>query len=315
MDSRIEWTQRTWNPFRGCSAVSPGCEHCYAARFGIRFSGPDGRYAGLVRMTKGGPEWTGKVVLVHDTLLHPLAWRTPVSVFANSMSDAFHPGLSDDDIDTVFGVMAGTSHHTFQVLTKRADRLAGWTVTPGRPDRVAAAARRALMAYGRNEKAAETLTVHWPLPNVWLGVSVENQRWADARIPHLLASPAAIRFISAEPLLGPIDLAPYLEEGAPRLGWVIVGGESGPGARPLELGWIRSIVAQGAAANVPVFVKQLGTVWARGMKADSFKGGDPDEWPAELRVRQLPGAAKLNAETPEASNEPIATNSVDSAGQ
>lgn len=274
----IEWTERTWNPCRGCSAASPGCENCYAARFAMRFSGPGRPYAGLVRMTKGGPRWTGKVVLAPTaTLLHPLSWREPLTVFVNSMSDLFHTELSDDDIDTVFGVMAAADHHCYQVLTKRADRLSTWTQVPGRSDLVAAAARRALTESGRDEEKAKGLIVRWPLPNVWVGVSVENQRWADARIPHLLSSSAAIRFLSAEPLLGPIDLAPYLKDGSPRLDWVIVGGESGPGARPLELAWVRSIVAQCSAANVPVFVKQLGTVWARGMKADSFKDGDPEE--------------------------------------
>ena len=287
MASRIEWTERTWNPVRGCSAASPGCQHCYAARFAIRFSRPGGRYAGLVKMTKGGPGWTGKVFLSPGTLFHPLAWRIPLVIFVNSMSDLFHPELSDDDIDTVFGVMAAAGRHCYQVLTKRADRLSAWTRTAGRPDRVAAAARRALKAFGR-EKEAESINVGWPLPNAWLGVSAETQAWADVRIPDLLSSPAAIRFLSAEPLLGPIDLGPYLKDGGPRLDWVIVGGESGPGARPLELAWVRSIVAQCTAANVPVFVKQLGTVWARGMKANSFKGGDQAEWPAELRVRDFP---------------------------
>lgn len=287
MASRIEWTERTWNPVRGCSAASPGCQHCYAARFAIRFSRPGGRYADLVKMTKGGPGWTGKVVLSPDTLFHPLAWRIPFDVFVNSMSDLFHPELSDDDIDTVFGVMAAADRHCYQVLTKRANRLSAWTRTAERPDRVAAAARRALAAVGREEEA-ESLSSCWPLPNAWLGVSAETQMWADARVPDLLSSPAAIRFLSAEPLLGPIDLGPYLKDAGPRLDWVIVGGESGPGARPLELVWVRSIVAQCTAAKVPVFVKQLGTVWARGMKANSFKGGDPAEWPAELRVRDFP---------------------------
>lgn len=260
----------------------------------------DGPYRGLTKMTKGGPVWTGKVRLVPELLDAPLRWRKPRRIFVNSMSDLFHEDVPDEFIAAVFGVMAAAPHHTFQVLTKRAERMRAWfewaarhphndgTGTIGGPD---AAMWKALTEhtgtlYGldadgdEGEALGRALDRPWPLPHVWLGVSVEDQKRADERIPLLLQTPAAVRWISAEPLLGPIDLR-YLQPGdppteinavegthgvirphrgrGPRLDWVVVGGESGPGARPMHPDWARSLRDQCAAAGVPYFFKQWGS--------------------------------------------------------
>jgi protein gp37 len=252
-DTTIQWTDAVWNPVRGCTILSPGCTNCYAMRQAHRFSGQGKPYEGLTRSrAKDGPVWTGDVRLVREHLAVPLGWKNPKRIFVNSMSDLFHEGLTDDEICEVFEVMARTPQHTFQILTKR-------------PERMPAIASR------------------FNLPNVWLGTSVEDQVRADERIPHLLATPAAIRFLSCEPLLGPLDLRPFLAH-EPDGKWVIVGGESGPNARPFELDWGRSIVEQTRAAGVACFVKQLGSR----VRMKDRKGGDPAEWPAELRVREWP---------------------------
>lgn len=298
--SNIEWTDKSWNPIRGCTAVSPGCENCYAQRQAHRFSGPGKAYEGLTRLTAHGPKWTGKIRLVPEKLDEPLRWRKPRRIFVNSMSDLFHEDVPFSYIYTCFKVMRDSPRHTFQVLTKRPQRM------------------RDFFDGCRNSA--------WPLPNVWLGVSAENQATADERIPLLLETPAAVRFVSAEPLLGPIDFARnglWLCEhwktgdrgnwwwepqslrgpGQVMLDQIIIGGESGPSARPCDVDWIRSIKDQCAAASVACFVKQLGAhvttdhqadnspVWEAGGRifTKHSKGGDPDEWPEDLRVRQFPG--------------------------
>lgn len=222
--SSIEWTEATWNPVRGCSRVSPGCEHCYAERMAHRFSGPGAPYEGLTTIGKRGPRWTGQVQLVHEALREPLSWRRPRLVFVNSMGDLFHDSVPLEFIVSVFETMRRAHWHTFQVLTKRAERLA----------QVAAA-------------------FPWP-ENVWMGVSVESRAYQQ-RIDLLRRVPAHVRFLSLEPLL----------EGLPNLDltgidWAIVGGESGPGARPLEEQWVRDIFLQCRAASVPFFFKQWGGV-------------------------------------------------------
>lgn len=222
--SSIEWTEATWNPVRGCARVSPGCERCYAERMAHRFSGPGAAYEGLTTLGKKGPRWTGTVKLVHQALGEPLSWRRPRLVFVNSMSDLFHEDVPTEFISSVFEAMQLAHWHTFQVLTKRADRLA---------------------------QLADRLP--WP-DNVWMGVSVESQRYLS-RIELLRTVPAHVRFLSLEPLL----------EGLPDLDlrgmkWVIVGGESGPGARPIEEKWVRDIHANCVAACVPFFFKQWGGV-------------------------------------------------------
>ena len=358
----IEWTDRTWNPLVGCQVVSPGCAHCYATvmaarianaaqaarRAGKTLTETQAAYRRVVMWERGGmdaayehdkalPKWNGRVVPLESALLEPLSWRTPARVFVNSMSNLFHEAVPDAFIDKVFEVMALARRHTFRVPPKRADRMREY-VSVQRREHVAAAVLR-VPGIDEGRRIAVAVAVadglsldedvpaqpRWPLPNVWLGVSVENQKFADERIPLLLQTPAAVRFISAEPLLGPIrlDHVPIetrkgddFRPGA-GLDWVIVGGESGPGARPFDLAWARSIVQQCQASGVPVFFKQAGAVplvpagrqthwdyrfvkrpeekrfvehdgkhWR--MRLLDKKGGDPAEWPEDLRVREIP---------------------------
>lgn len=265
----IEWTDATWNPIRGCSRVSQGCVNCYAERVAARFSGPGQPYEGLARMTASGPRWTGEVRFIEDAWLQPLRWKRPRRIFVNSMSDLFHEDLDVGDVARIFAVMARASQHTFQVLTKRPDRMLAF-IAEFRTD-VLDAWRRLPV---RRTNLVGREPVPWPLPNVWLGVSAENQATADERIPLLLQTPAAVRFVSAEPLLGPIDFTRIGRDGPidlsalehivglgynrPPLDWIIVGGESGPGARPMHPDWARSIRDQCQAAGVSFFFKQWG---------------------------------------------------------
>jgi protein gp37 len=332
-DTSIQWTDKTWNPVRGCSRVSEGCRHCYAERQAARFSGPHRPFDGFVRIQTGiGPQWTGKVELVESHLTDPLSWKKPQRVFVNSMSDLFHEALLDEEIDRVFAVMSQSPQHTFQVLTKRPWRMLQWFQYENdkrvRQDYVDDAA-------GTFGWCHANVDGRWPLPNVWLGVSVEDQKTADDRIPLLLSTPAAVRFISYEPALGPVDLWRYVGRGRPRNGgpmvnllrpweepryqpgidWVIVGGESGPGARPFDIAWARDIIAQCKTAGVACFIKQLGARAFVGhsyhkqihhrstdgnlyLKLKDGKGGDMEEWREDLRVRQFPGTA--NEQPPEA---------------
>jgi protein gp37 len=285
--SPIQWTDATWNPVRGCSRVSEGCRNCYAEGVAARFAGPGRPYEGLARFTPRGPQWTGEIRLVAELLEQPLRWRKPRRVFVNSMSDLFHEDVPFRFIASVFGHMHSAPRHTFQVLTKRAARM------------------REFVEWFRREWLGGSDAFPRQYPHVWLGVSVEDQAAADERIPHLLATPAAVRFLSCEPLLGPVDLreagpmpdGDSLGNGLHNWGtntgvdWVIVGGESGRRARPLEVAWARSLVEQCRAAAVPVFVKQLGAVWARESNhypLGDAAGGDPAEWPEDLRVREMP---------------------------
>jgi protein gp37 len=292
----IQWTDATWNPIRGCSRVSEGCRNCYAEVVAARFSGPGQPYEGLARRTSnGGARWTGKIMFVEKHLEDPLRWRKPSRIFVNSMSDLFHEGVSDEQLSRIFVVMAKAQRHTFQVLTKRPERMLNWFM------------KQSLVT--TSEELFTAAAGRWPLPNVWLGVSVEDQKAADERIPLLLRAPAAIRFLSCEPLLGPVDLVPFLfdevegttmpDYSAPRasnrgLSWVIVGGESGPNARPCDTQWIRDIVDQCQAAGAAPFVKQLGAYPVNGsfaMKLEDSHGGNPEEWAPFLRVREFPGVA------------------------
>ena len=315
--SKIEWTEKTWNPVRGCSIVSKGCTNCYAMKQAHRFSGPGGKYEGLTIMTNGGPVWSGDIRLVPEKLTEPLHWKQPRMVFVNSMSDLFHEGVPDEFIDKVFAVMALTPQHTFQVLTKRAKRMRDYLVTLEHEDQIERWYEAGLTVT-RDPHADEIITgIDYPLRNVWLGASVEDQPTADERIPLLLQTPAAVRFVSYEPALGPVTFTGISSVPAcfnallvgryPRLDWIIVGGESGPGARPFDITWARSTVGQCRDAGVPVFIKQLGTQprspcdsfgmrqedvggrWAHTLK--DRKGGDMAEWPEDLRVREFPKAA------------------------
>lgn len=262
----IEWTDATWNPIRGCTRVSEGCRNCYAEVMAARFSDPGQWGHGLAERVRlpGGKidhRWTGNVQLVDTALDLPLRWRKPRRIFVNSTSDLFHEAVPHDWIDQVFAVMALAPQHTFQVLTKRPERMRAYLQRAFSVHCWGIAA----FAAGRTKRDDELIHmgVRNPLPNVWLGTSVEDQATADARIPHLLATPAAVRFVSAEPLLGPVDIEKAKVASNPcdtliPLHWVIVGGESGPGARPMHPDWARSLRDQCVTAGVPFFFKQWG---------------------------------------------------------
>ena len=279
----ISWTDATWNPTKGCSRVSAGCQNCYAevqaARIVRMGKGKPTAYDDLVRVTAGGDaRWTGKVTLDAKTLALPLRWSKPRRIFVNSMSDLFHESLTNEQIAAVFGVMAAAPQHTFQVLTKRATRMREWfewmtleeNFSPNATMHVEACE---LDAIGEDEDdviAERILDAEWPLSNVWLGVSVEDQHAADERIPELLDTPAAVRFLSCEPLLGEVSIPSYLRGTAqhaaiaryagktdePGVDWVIAGCESGPGARPCSVKWLQFLRDQCAFARVPFFLKQ-----------------------------------------------------------
>jgi protein gp37 len=479
--TKIQWTDRTWNPVRGCSLVSAGCANCYAMKQAHRFSGMGRPYENLTEVGPKGPRWNGNIMLVPEALEEPLRWKTPARVFVNSMSDIFHEDVPDEFIDKVFAVMALTSQHTYQLLSKRPERMRRYVSDEGRSDSIvrevwrirnrqrrtdleASASRRDATDQGgqrihqsgrrktvrtsesriqdaerlfagfnhdrrgqdgdrsspdcvgtpqradsrklndqsqewnqdgqpsrepgisdlfaepspcpgsfecesespqgiassenkdngerstRNQETqerwandqgncgeicnekegyigdlqSENVEAHleWPLPNVWLGVSIENQETADERVPLLLQTPAAVRFISVEPLLGPVDLTmalepfhshdPMLNRNQSPIDWIIAGGESGPGARPCDVAWIRAIKEQCQSAGVPVFVKQLGSkpfsepdriIHRKSTQklSNGFyrfltdgKGGDWNEWPEDLKVREFPTKGARN---------------------
>lgn len=349
----IQWTKATWNPVAGCTRVSAGCNNCYAVAMTYRLEKmsegrktKDGKrwksnkevalhqkYAGLTVLNNHGDRhFNGQVRCVEEALEVPLKWKKPRRIFVNSMSDLFHRDVPFEFIDRVFAVMALCPQHTFQVLTKRPERMAEYFARTG----VSIEALTAMLSLAPKGMTMEQTGLNivdgqWRLSNVWLGTSCEDQAAATERIPHLLRCPAAVRFISAEPLLGPVDLSRYFGEerlrsgngidwhGAGLVDWVIVGGESGKGARPCNVEWIRSIVRQCQEAGVACFVKQVGkhaicgcggdvAAWARNhgerrascagcglvLPLQDTKGGDPAEWPEDLRVREWP-AQKVGA--------------------
>jgi protein gp37 len=285
-DTSIEWVRngevkgKTWNPLIGCTRCSPGCARCYAEGIAARFSGPGLPYEGVAKMTPSGPRWTGEIKLLPDKLQDPLRWKKPRTVFVNSMSDLFHPNVPFDFVDQVFAVMALTPRHTYQVLTKRPERMAEYLRGHAAGGRHIWTTGQAIKMPGGRHKEATC----WPLPNVWLGTSVENREYADKRIPELLKCDAACHFLSCEPLLGPLDLTKALHVNQvrgpevpwpngtihgladppkrfaarfePRISWVIVGCESGTGARPMDEDWVRSLRDQCQAAGVNFFYKQ-----------------------------------------------------------
>jgi protein gp37 len=235
-NTTIEWTEKTWNPIAGCTVLSPGCHRCYARTMALRLAGvaagapARGRDPGRLRHyldVTGDGDWNGKIVPVPEALAEPLGWDRPQTVFVNSMSDLFHKDAPQDFVERVCRVMERADWHTYQVLTKRSSLL-----------------RNALQ--GRLRFAAA-------LPHVWWGVSVEDRVHGLPRVEHLRQAPAAVRFLSVEPLLE--DLGEINLEG---IHWVIVGGESGPSARPVREEWVRSIRDQCARAGVPFFFKQWG---------------------------------------------------------
>lgn len=283
-NSAIEWTEATWNPIAGCTPVSPGCLNCYAATMSHRLDMMgQKKYHSLTVLHGGQRTFNGKISFDDDALTIPLKRKKPTTYFVNSMSDLFHEGVPFEFVDKVFAVMALCPQHVFQVLTKRPERMAEYLARTGKSIKFMEAAARGLgytLQFDSLDGKKFSMC-KWPLPNVWLGASVENQKCADERIPHLLRCPAAVRFLSCEPLLGPVDLANirhadgfhvtdalsgetvYLpttcidaEESS--IDWVIVGGESGHNARPMHPDWARSLRDQCQAAGVPFFFKQWG---------------------------------------------------------
>jgi protein gp37 len=286
--TKIEWTRgddgsagATWNPVTGCTKVSPGCDHCYAETFAERWRG-----------VPGHPYEQGfDVRLWPERLELPLRWRKPRRVFVNSMSDLFIGAdqVPDAFVAEVFAVMALAARHTFQVLTKRPGRMASLLSQPQFAAAVGACVTRRT---GQVAPRADWLVAmgHWPLPNVWLGTSVELGKYAW-RADRLRGVPAVVRFLSLEPLLGPL-----LSLDLTGIDWAIIGGESGHDARPMDLAWARSLVQQCREGGVAPFVKQLGAhpfdsetglPWL----CRSAKGGDISEFPADLRVREYPREA------------------------
>lgn len=274
MSTKIEWCMNpdgtlgeVWNPVTGCTKVSQGCKNCYAERIYERFH-PGQKFS--------------DVHIIPGRLDIPLRWKRPRRVFVNSMSDLFHEDVPELFIYEIFAVMASTWKHNYIILTKRPNKMLDFCsrirYIKTEELKHLTAPSCSLSPYSINDPV--------PLPNVWLGVSVEDQETADERIPLLLQTPAAKRIVSCEPLLGPVDLAEWISlwgcgcDGSGTIDWVIVGGESGPGARPMRLEWAESLVTQCQNVGIPVFVKQL--------------GGFPDkrnrieEWPENLRVREWP---------------------------
>lgn len=249
LNSQIEWTDATWNPVRGCTKISPGCKHCYAETFAERFRG-----------VKGHPYEQGfDLRLVPEKLTEPFSWRTPKLVFVNSMSDLFQSGVADAYAEAVSQVMVKANWHTYQVLTKRSERLHQ-------------------LLNSRLKFAAQQ-------SHIWWGVSVENRKHGLPRIQHLRDTPAAVRFLSIEPLLedlGRIDLN--------GIDWVIVGGESGPGARPMEKNWVISIREQCQSAQVPFFFKQWGGK-RKARHGRELDGQTYDEYPSRI-ASPVPGPAE-----------------------
>lgn len=312
----IQWTNETLNPTTGCDRVSDGCTNCYALTMAKRLKG-----MGQAKYQRDGDPRTsgpGFGLTMHPDTLHiPLSWRKPRRCFVNSMSDLFHPEVETEFIARMWAVMAATPQHTYQILSKRHARMrsllrddcrcgAGhapgvhfrskmeWASTPHSPTYVP----------GLRPDVFRDMT--WPLPNVHLGASVEDQETANLRVPALVETPAAVRFLSLEPLLAPVDLSVirtrngtlpvsplemhYDQDtgvGQHPISWLIIGGESGPGARPMQIEWARSLVKQAHETGIACFVKQLGSRWDanHGRRGN---GGDISQWPEDLRIREFP---------------------------
>lgn len=279
----IEWADATWNPIRGCSRVSEACRYCYAEDQAERIIKTDrhrgvpegaGAYDGL--LAKGG-QWNGQIRVVDTLMNQPLRWNKPRRIFVNSMSDLFHENVPEQVINRIFAIMALATHHTFQVLTKRPARMNEYLSAPNRAGIIKGAAWELLGHMPKQSSAG--MNAAWPLPNVWIGVSVEDQSAANERIPLLLKTPGAVRWLSMEPLLGAVDLA-HIEEPSgdvfnatygwhdaddfarvAGVDWVVAGGESGPEARPMHPDWAASLHKQCSEAGVPFLFKQWGE-WA-----------------------------------------------------
>jgi protein gp37 len=309
----IEWTEATWNPVVGCTHVSAGCDHCYAAREASGRLSTNPVYAGLAVAGR----FTGEVRLLPERLEQPMRWRKPRRIFVNSMSDLFHDDVPDEFIVQVFAVMHEAEQHTFQVLTKRPGRMASLLNSERFYGKLVAE-----VASWRQEKYANP-GLRWPLLNVWLGTSVEDQKWANVRIPQLVRTPAVVRFLSCEPLLGPVDLRRWLpdppegdedyrcqDHGWPDcqqswpcrgITWVIAGGESGPEARPMHPDWPRTIRDQCVKAGVPFLFKQWGEYLPVPVEDDpKFTGG---------RAYNHPNGGRVTASLRELSTRPFTSGS------
>lgn len=278
--SNIEWTDATWNTVYGCTRASPGCDNCYAVRVTQRLAGTLDAAKGLVNPSKR--HFNGTVRCLPDRLDIPLKWKRPRRIFVNSLSDLFHPEVPFDFVDKVFAVMALSPQHTFQVLTKRPERMREYLTHEDVKVGICEAAER--MDAWKSKTGLPVGDVRLPLRNVWLGTSVENQETADERIPHLIETPAAVHWLSMEPLLGPVDFR--LVPGFNRTGlnlsgwWVVVGGESGPKARPMDPNWVRRILYMCKAARVPSFLKQM-MAGGKLVKMPELDGRTWDEYPSQ----------------------------------
>ena len=352
LNTSIQWTDATWSPVTGCTKVSAGCRNCYAERLFPRAYSRTCKNCGLRTADCNCDYFKQREftdVLTHpDRLEQPLHWKKPRRIFVNSMSDLFHEDVPFEFIDRVFAVMALTPQHTYQILTKRPERMLQYLREIENDDRDLHRWQGWACELSNSQCAAGLVEeCDWPLPNVWLGVSCEDQKTADERIYFLLQTPAAVRFVSYEPGLGPVSFrqvaSPWgcliqlpigrsLRASNSRatdsmkhpkanmdvwlkvldqiagIHWVIVGGESGPGARPFNIQWARDVIAQCKAAGVACFMKQVGqnpyeapngiTPYTSGPRAiecrlleldiDKSHGGDSAEWPEDLRVREFP---------------------------
>lgn len=320
--TKIEWCDETHNIVAGCTKVSPGCEHCYAERMAVRLAAMDRPgYADGVTYYPGcdctaTPCWSGKVVPIPGAVERLAAkcafWRKPRRIFVQSMGDLFHEAVPFELVDRVAAIVANNPQHIFDFLTKRPGRMREWASRPGMPGRL----QDAHLAAGGNLLWHEVDAPSWPLPNLFLGVTAENQEQADARIPVLLDTPAAVRYVSVEPILGPVDLAAWTTWPAremanigraidyalamggsepddecgpslsPALSWVICGGETGPGAREMNPKWAQDLRDQCKVAGVPYFFKKLGTYREKhySPELDTFHYG--------LDVREFPRAGR-----------------------
>jgi len=255
--SKIDWTDATWNPVRGCTKVSTGCKNCYAERLAARFCGEGQPYYGTI--TNG--KWNGALrVVEHKALTQPIRWRRQRKIFVNSMSDLFHEGMDDRFIDEIYAVMLICAHHErprghiFQVLTKRAKRMHDYLSNPELHKRLAVAAGELMEDGDRwHDQFYYNLNGVVAHPSIWIGVTVENQDVAHERMPALIATPAAVKFVSCEPLLGCMSLAQWMRH----IDWVIAGCESGPGRRLAETEWFRVLRDQCRPHGVPFFIKQM----------------------------------------------------------
>lgn len=313
-DSKIEWTDAVWNPTSGCTRASAGCDHCYAFTMTKRLAAMgQTKYQGLT----GKGHFNGVMKTHDDELQKPLRWKKPRRVFVNSMSDLFHDGVPFEFIDKVFSIMAICPQHTFQVLTKRPELMAEYLTTIGQDCRELSSWDRGSrlaqwctdsLSPQQNQNLYDTSSAGWweskRMPNVWLGASVENEEQCDERIEHLTKCPAAVRFVSFEPLLESVDpgFRNWADSEKYGIHWAIIGGESGHGARPCHVRWVRLLVEDCQLAGVPCFVKQLGANCVGAfddnhqrttgrLHLSDRKGGDWNEWPADLRVREFPSVA------------------------